>query len=236
MDDSHLHDEPSSYLPIVANFDAAHLVIGAGVAIFQLATSRVVVCYHSLHRYWFLPKGRRDAGEDTDTGAEREGYEESGYRNRLLPLPLRHRQPEAHHASAASSSFVVEPVWTQLMPVKPTVQYMLFWYIAETLPPETEASLSQQSKDENGVYQKPPQFPAGMTLVERMSLDEGHDPVRHENTGVDEEEALYESHLLPVEDAREKLRGTVMADVVRRGWEAICNRQEMEKENVDIRL
>lgn len=76
MDDSHLHDEPSSYLPIVANFDAAHLVIGAGVAIFQLATSRVVVCYHSLHRYWFLPKGRRDAGEDTDTGAEREGYEE----------------------------------------------------------------------------------------------------------------------------------------------------------------
>ncbi|KAI4202809.1 MAG: hypothetical protein LQ350_002307 [Teloschistes chrysophthalmus] len=99
---------------------------------------------------------------------------------------------------------------------------MLFWYIAETLPPNTEASLSQKTKEENGAYQKPPKFPPGMTLVERMNIDEGRDPLRHENTGVDEEEALYESHLLSVEDAREKLRGTIMADVVRLGWEAIC--------------
>ncbi|KAL8778894.1 MAG: hypothetical protein Q9194_001734 [Teloschistes cf. exilis] len=201
MDDTHLHDNPSSHLPVVANFDSTHLVIGAGVAIFHLATSRV-----------------------------------SGYRNRLLPLPLCHRQPEAHHASAASSPFVVEPVWTQLMPVRPTVQYMLFWYIAETLPPNTEALLSHKTKEENGAYQKPPQFPPGMTLVERMNLDEGRDPPRHENTGVDEEEALYESHLLSVEDAREKLRGTIMADVVRLGWEAICTRQKMEKESVDVWL
>ncbi|KAL9585679.1 MAG: hypothetical protein Q9212_001375 [Teloschistes hypoglaucus] len=236
MDDTHLHDDPSSHPPVVANFDSTHLVIGAGVAIFHLATSRVVVCYHSRHRYWFLPKGRRDAGEDTDTGAEREGYEESGYRNRLLPLPLRHRQPKAHHASSVSSPFVVEPVWTQLMPVRPTVQYMLFWYIAETLPPNTEASLSQKTKEENDAYQKPPHFPPGMTLVQRINLDEGRDPLRHENTGVDEEEALYESHLLSVEDATEKLRGTIMADVVRLGWEAICTRQKMEKESVDVCL
>lgn len=88
MGDTHLHDNPSSHLPVIANFDSTHLVIGAGVAIFHLATSRVVVCYHSRHGYWFLPKGRRDAGEDTDTGAEREGYEE--VRNLPLIMPAGH--------------------------------------------------------------------------------------------------------------------------------------------------
>ncbi|KAL8737374.1 MAG: hypothetical protein Q9181_001749 [Wetmoreana brouardii] len=233
MDSSNLSRVPSSDLPVIANLDSSHLVIGAGVAIFHLATSRVVVCYHSTDGYWFLPKGRRDAGEEIGTGAEREGFEESGYRNRLLPLPIRHRQPQAHHSNSLVSPFVTEPVWTQLMPVKPTVQYMLFWYIAETLPPDVEASLSQKSKRENGAYQTPTPFPKETTLAERVNLEtEGWAPVRHENTGVDEEEALYESHLLPVDVARDKLRGTIMADVVRRGWETICVRREMEQKSV----
>lgn len=62
--------------PIIGNWDSAHTTIGAGVAIFHLASSRVVLCYHSIDHYWFLPKGRRDCGEDTGAGAEREGYEE----------------------------------------------------------------------------------------------------------------------------------------------------------------
>lgn len=70
---------PSSDLPVIAHFDSAHLTIGAGVAIFQLASSRVVVCYHSVDGYWFLPKGRRDASEDSGTGAEREGFEEANH-------------------------------------------------------------------------------------------------------------------------------------------------------------
>lgn len=67
---------PSSDPPVNANFDSSHLTIGAGVAIFHLASSRVIVCRHSIEKYWFLPKGRRDAGEDTARGAEREGFEE----------------------------------------------------------------------------------------------------------------------------------------------------------------
>ena len=67
---------PSSSLPVVANFDSSHLLIGAGVAIFHLASARVVLCYHSVDQYWFLPKGRRDASEDSGSGAEREGFEE----------------------------------------------------------------------------------------------------------------------------------------------------------------
>lgn len=78
MANSASHHIPPSDQPVVANFDSAHLIIGAGVAIFHLTTARVVVCYHSRDQYWFLPKGRRDAGENSGTGAEREGFEEVG--------------------------------------------------------------------------------------------------------------------------------------------------------------
>ena len=62
--------------PIIGNWDSANTTIGAGVAIFHLASSRVVLCYHSVDKYYFLPKGRRDASEDTGSAAEREGFEE----------------------------------------------------------------------------------------------------------------------------------------------------------------
>lgn len=79
-------------------------------------------------------------------------------------------------------------------------------------------------------YQQPPKFPFDMTLAERIALEpEGYQPVRHANTAVNAEEALYESYLLPVEEAIQKLGRTVSADVVRRGWAAICLRREMEE-------
>ncbi|KAI4211354.1 MAG: hypothetical protein LQ351_005909 [Letrouitia transgressa] len=225
---------PQSDQPVIANFDSNHLTIGAGVAIFHIATARVVVCYHSIGGYWFLPKGRRDAGEDSATGAEREGFEESGYRNRLLPLPLRHRQPKPHNASAppgaSSSSFFTEPVWTQFAPVGRGNQYILFWYIAETLPPDLEALLSARAAEQAMAHQVPPRYPEELTLAKRVAMEpEGYAPVRHAGTGVDEEEALYEAYLLPVDEAIGKLGRSVMADVVRRGWEGICARREMEE-------
>ena len=69
-------DTPKADPPVVGNWDSANTTIGGGVAIFHLASSRVVLCYHSVHKYYFLPKGRRDASEDTGSGAEREGFEE----------------------------------------------------------------------------------------------------------------------------------------------------------------
>ncbi|KAF6237250.1 hypothetical protein HO173_004718 [Letharia columbiana] len=223
---------PKADLPIVGNWDSANTTIGAGVAIFHLASSRVVLCYHSTNNYYFLPKGRRDASEDTGSGAEREGFEESGYRNRLLPLPIPTRQPKAHNpspSSAATTPFVTEPVWTQLVPVTRTAQYILFWYIAETVPPDLEVSLSAQEKEQGMAYQYPPKFNPEMTLRERMEVErEGYEPVRHENTGVDAEEALYESYLMPVEEAIEKLGRGISADVVRKGWEAIQLKHKME--------
>lgn len=34
------------------------------------------MCWHSRDKYWFLPKGRRNASEDAGRAAEREGFEE----------------------------------------------------------------------------------------------------------------------------------------------------------------
>ena len=79
-------------------------------------------------------------------------------------------------------------------------------------------------------YQYPPQFAPNMTLKQRIDMEpKDYEPVRHENTGVDAEEALYESYLLQVEDATRKLGRSISADVVRKGWEAILLRRQMEE-------
>jgi 8-oxo-dGTP pyrophosphatase MutT (NUDIX family) len=62
--------------PVFAEFPAHHFVSASGVAIFHVKTGRVVLCYHTRDKYWFLPKGRRDAGESSTCAAEREGFEE----------------------------------------------------------------------------------------------------------------------------------------------------------------
>ena len=68
------------------------------------------------------------------------------------------------------------------------------------------------------MYQYPSTCEIKITLKERMETEEeGHKPVKHENTGIDEEEALYESYLMPVGDAVEKLGRSVQADVVKKG-------------------
>lgn len=97
------------------------------------------------------------------------------------------------------------------------------------MPPDLEVSLSAQEKEQGMAYQYPPKFNPEMTLRERMEMErEGYEPVRHENTGVDAEEALYESYLMPVEEAIEKLGRGISADVVRNGWEAIQLKHKME--------
>lgn len=162
---------------------------------------------------------------------------QSGYRNRLMPIPLLHRQPKPHNPSVPTptpSAFATEPVWTQLVPQSSTTQYILFWYIAETVPPDLEASLQDQTAAQGNAYQYPPKYPGNLTVAERVNLEpEGYEPVRHENTGVDAEEALYESYLLPVGEAIEKLGRSVSADVIRRGWAAICLRHEMEEQDAE---
>jgi len=212
--------------PVYAEFPAHNLVTGCGVAIFHIKTERVVLCYHTTEHHWFLPKGRRDAGEEARRAAEREGFEESGYRNRLLPLPIVHCQPQA--AAGQIVSNVTEPVWSSLLPVSKRTQYLLHWFIAETLPPDLEASIGPPPQSRE--YQQPPPYPSNLRLVNRIAAEsEGYEPTRYSNTGVDSDEALYTSFLLPVKEAITKMGRSSMAEVISIGWERIQARLETEK-------
>lgn len=119
----------------------------------------------------------------------------------------------------------------QLVPVSSTSQYVLFWYIAETIPPSAETSIPPPVAGAASPYQRPPPYPVDLSLVERAKLEpEGYEPIRHEDTGVDSEEAQYVSYLLPIPEAMKKLQGSIMADVVRKGWQGIEKRREMEEQ------
>ena len=119
----------------------------------------------------------------------------------------------------------------QLVPVATVSQYVLFWYIAETIPPGAETSIPPRVEGEASPYHPPPPFPADLSLAQRVQLEpEGYEPIRYEDTGVDSEEALYTSYLLPISEAMKKLQGTIMADVVRKGWQGIEKRREMENQ------
>lgn len=149
---------------------------------------------------------------------------------------MHHRQPQPHDAPRGRTpDFVCEPVWTQLIPQSSSVQYILFWYISETVPPEIETSMSNSAGTSPVAYRQPPRFPAGMTLADRIALEpEGYEPMKHEHTAANTEETFYASHLLPIEEALGALgTDSVSADVVRRGWAAILLRREMEKVNGD---
>ena len=223
--------------PTYTHYPSELLTLGAGVAIFHLATARVILCYHTRDKYYFLPKGRKNAGESLERAAEREGFEESGYRCRLLPVSMKHRATEA-------GEFAAEPAYVQLMPLNERVQYVLFWYVAETVPPDVEQSYPAVADDEApGPYEPPAPWPQDMTFQRRIAQDflppvssgeileaNIYEPVHHPNTAQDEEEACYRSYLYPVDQARELLRGGVMEDVVRRGWEGIMARHKVEDE------
>lgn len=226
---------PPSY-PHTSQHPGNNFVLGGGVAIFHVKSMRVVLCYHSRDQYYFLPKGRRDVHESCEQGAEREGFEESGYRNRLLPLPIKHRQPQPRvPLDARIVDLSTEPVWCQLMPATTSTQYILFWYVSETLPPQAEEDLDSKIKEKGPTpfgkpYEYPPAFPLSMTMKQRLEMEpEGYEPRHHEGTSADEEEELYTSELVDIEEARNRLgKDTVPADVVKIGWEAIQRRLESE--------
>jgi 8-oxo-dGTP pyrophosphatase MutT (NUDIX family) len=212
---------------------------GAGVTIFHLATSRIVICKDTRNGVFFLPKGRKDASEETTITAIREGYEESGYRCRLLPLPLPHLQPspatldtkEGYESGTEQKKWVIEPLATRMMPVAREYQYLLFWYAAETVSEDIEQALNAADVSGDG-FVRPESFPENMTLEQREAMDmrEGgvYEPKRHEGTGVDEDEAFYVGMLVGVEEAMRLLGGT-SADVVGRAWEGVCLRRKMEE-------
>ena len=127
------------------------------------------------------------------------------------------------------------PIWLQMVPQTARSQYLLFWYVAETLPASVEEQLNkQEDASEASIfgapYQYPPEFPIELTFKDRLAMEpKGYEPIHHTGTSADEEEMLYESHLLSIPEAITKLGNSHQADVVKLGWDAIKLRLASEK-------
>lgn len=65
---------PESDPPVFGNWNSDNTVFATGVAISHIASRRVVLCYHTTRRYYFLPKGYRDASAEMLSAAESEGF------------------------------------------------------------------------------------------------------------------------------------------------------------------
>ena len=121
------------------------------------------------------------------------------------------------------------------MPQTAHSQYLLHWYVAETVPPDVEEAMTKEEEQGGisffggkGVYKPPLAFGVEDTLQERLAREpDGYVPVKHEGTSADEDEALYQSRLVSVEEAV-ALLNPVEGDVVRRGLAAILARARME--------
>ena len=108
------------------------------------------------------------------------------------------------------------------MPQSSSIQYVLSWFVGETIPPDIENGL-----DAKPVAVEP--FPDDLTISERVAMEpKDYEPVKHADTGVDADELLYESYLLPIEVAARHLRTSVQAQVILQGWELIRERMASE--------
>jgi 8-oxo-dGTP pyrophosphatase MutT (NUDIX family) len=109
-------------------------MLGAGMVIIQPATQKIVVLYDTQHKYWFLPKGRKDVGESLEQAALREAYEESGFRAEFMPLHTRTRAPSSPSANPVSLN--TEPIFASTMAWGPRHQdgggeYLTFYYVGQ---------------------------------------------------------------------------------------------------------
>jgi len=111
---------------------------GAGAVIFHRKSKRVVLVIDEREEArslgWFLPKGRKDVGESLEHAACREGEEESGYPNHLLPVPVATRAPK----KALDRNFLsTEPIYMHNWAISPRKGfpsgglYTVFWYVCE---------------------------------------------------------------------------------------------------------
>lgn len=154
-------------------------MIGAGMVVIQPATGKVLLLYEPRIDYWFFPKGRKDVGESLEQTALREAYEESGYRVEFLPLYLPTNAPippaERGHGDLPST----EPFYISTHA----------WAPRNRQHPEGQV----WAGDFGGEY-------LTFWYIGQISADAVHQA----DTGMPDEKE-YQSHLLEVDDACERL-------------------------------
>ncbi|KJR82655.1 uncharacterized protein SPSK_03539 [Sporothrix schenckii 1099-18] len=81
--------------------------VSSGTVCVDPRASKVLIIFNRRLGIWQLPKGRKNIGEDLQSAALRETYEETGVRANLLPLKIRTRsttQPNVINDSAVDAT------------------------------------------------------------------------------------------------------------------------------------
>ncbi|RPA81464.1 hypothetical protein BJ508DRAFT_376383 [Ascobolus immersus RN42] len=189
--------QPPRSVPQINNtfgfFGGEFVSAGSSIA-FHIPTGRVVLVHDSRLNQWFLPRGRKDVGEPIGVCAVREGFEESGYKGELLPHPLPTKQPSPGGVhSSKHGTLTTEPIYTALMPHFQSARRL------GAYPPKSFLANPVGNRFSH------------LYLVQYFILTLGEDePVRAENWKdglMGAHEVGYESFLLPIEEAVEKLGG-----------------------------
>ncbi|TFY53917.1 hypothetical protein EVJ58_g9172 [Rhodofomes roseus] len=159
-------------------------MVGAGMVVLQPATGKVLLLYEPRNDRWLLPKGRKDVDESLEQTALREAYEESGYRVEFLPLYLPTNAPLSPAGRVHGMRKCTEPFYAST----------LTWGNRNKQRPNDEV----WPGDRGGEY-------ITFWYIGQIPRDAVHEA----DTGMADEKE-YQSHLLELDDACEKLRGCEM--------------------------
>ncbi|KAK0200751.1 hypothetical protein DFS33DRAFT_1266161 [Desarmillaria ectypa] len=107
-------------------------MVGSGMVIIQPSSHKIVVCYDSLRKTYFLPKGRKDIGESLEEAA-------SGYKVQHFPLYKATRAPASPKNPGARRSPNTEPAYISARSWGPKRndnggEYLTFWYVGKIGP------------------------------------------------------------------------------------------------------
>lgn len=105
-------------------------VISCGTVAVDLAKSKVLLIRSRGTKECYLPKGRKNIGESLEDAAERETYEETSFRVKLLPVPISTlaTAPD-RRCEEAECQAITEPLAvTQRLTGK--AQKIIFWFVA----------------------------------------------------------------------------------------------------------
>lgn len=125
--------------PAVPNsgWSSQNFMLGAGMVIIQPSTHKIVVVYDTKQKYWFFPRGRKDAGESLEVTAIREAYEESGYQVEFLPLYTPSHAPPPPNERDFYTRPNTEPFYMTITSWAPGGkrkhggEYLTSWYIGQ---------------------------------------------------------------------------------------------------------
>ena len=116
-------------------YTADAFVESAGAVLFDGPSRKVCLIHHLTKDEWYLPKGRRNVGENREAAALREVEEETGYKCRLFPVTIITRAPPPDETThfpyvPGTYNYACEPFMVTHRILKDGALKIISWYIA----------------------------------------------------------------------------------------------------------